>query len=126
MIARLARLLRANDGVAAVEFALIAPILLLILAGIFEYGRVLMVEQGVRDAMALVVRQAIVENMAASDAQSLLEARLAGIRGIDDYSVAVVDGDDLSITVNGSFGLVMGGLLPDDVISFEVATSLPR
>lgn len=126
MIARLARLLRANGGTAAMEFALVGPVLLLILGGIFEYGRVLMVEHGVRDAVNLVARQAVVQGLTGSEAETLLDDRLAVIRGIEDYSISSTDGTELLITVSGSFNLVMGGLLPDDMISFEVTTSMQR
>lgn len=126
MIARLARLLRADGGTAAMEFALVGPVLLLILGGIFEYGRVLMVEHGVRDAVNLVARQAVVQGLTGPEAETLLDDRLTVIRGIEDYSIAATDGSELSITVSGSFNLVMGGLLPDDMISFEVTTSMQR
>ena len=120
------RLLADCSGVAILEFALIMPLLLMMLAGIFEYSRVLLVEHAVRDIIDERVREGVITDMTASDVETAVEAELAEVPGIENYDVDVTDGTELAITVTGSFDLVMGGLLPEDAISFEMTTQFPR
>lgn len=51
---------RAQEGQALVEFALVAPVLLLLVVGIFEFGRAWNAHQGVTDAAREGARAAVV------------------------------------------------------------------
>jgi Flp pilus assembly protein TadG len=60
--ARAGRLLRDRSGAAAVEFALVFPLLLVMLLGIFEFGRVWNIHQVVTDAAREGARRAVVRD----------------------------------------------------------------
>jgi hypothetical protein len=63
-------------GVAAVEFAIIAPIFFLFVIGIIEFGRGMMVQQTLTNASREGARQAIVEGAIATDVQTLVSTYL--------------------------------------------------
>jgi Flp pilus assembly pilin Flp len=123
---RLRLFMRDSDGVAAVEFALILPVLLLMTAGIIEYGRVLFVEQAVRNIIDAAVRRGVVSAMTSEAVETQVLDELEGVHGIEDFEVEVGDGAELSVAVSGTFALAFGTLLPDGMIDFEVTTQFPR
>ncbi len=72
-----ARVRRANRrGTAAVEFAIVVPIFIAFVFGIFEFGRLVMVQQLITTASREGARLAITENAAASGVQSAVDAYL--------------------------------------------------
>ncbi|MEZ5920890.1 MAG: TadE/TadG family type IV pilus assembly protein [Parvularculaceae bacterium] len=60
------RFLRNRDGAQAVEFALVAPVLIAFLFGTFEIGRVMYTESKVAEAASAGARAATVYNKASS------------------------------------------------------------
>jgi Flp pilus assembly protein TadG len=54
---------RSDDGAAAVEFALVLPVLVLILFGIIDYGLYFSNSIGARSGLQSAVRQAVVDNI---------------------------------------------------------------
>ena len=119
-------LLGNERGAAAIEFALILPILMALLGGIFEYGRILFVEQAVRDLIDEAVRRGVITDLSAADVKGEVYAEVAVVPGIGNYTVAVTDGDDLAVTVVGSFNLVLGEFLPQDMLTFSMTGQFPR
>jgi Flp pilus assembly pilin Flp len=61
-VAATARALRDDAGAAAVEFALVFPLLLVMLIGIFEFGRAWNVHQVITDASREGARRAVVRD----------------------------------------------------------------
>jgi hypothetical protein len=123
---RLAQLLRDTRAVAALEFAMILPVLLLLTAGLVEYGRVLFVEQAVRNIVDAAVRRGVVSALTSEVVETQVEDEIDGVPGIGDFEVDVADGDELSVEVSGTFELAFGALLPDTLIEFEITTQFPR
>lgn len=123
---RLTQLLGDARGVAALEFAMILPVLLLLIAGTVEYGRVLFVEQAVRNILDAAVRRGVVSALTSEIVETQVEAEIDGVPGIHDFEVDVDDGDQLSVAVSGTFELAFGALLPDNLIEFEITTQFPR
>lgn len=119
-------LLRDQRGAAAVEFALILPVLLGLIGGVIQYGRVLMVEQAVRDIIDSSARSAVVTQATATAARTQVMDAITSLPGIADYDVTVTDGAALSISVSGSFDLVFGHFLPAQTQSFSLSTEFPR
>ncbi len=77
------RRLRDEAGAAAVEFALVLPVLVLILGGIVEFGRAWNVRQVLTDAAREGARVAVVNNtMPAAQLQALVKSTIldAGTR----------------------------------------------
>jgi hypothetical protein len=120
------RLLENTLGVAALEFALIFPVLMIMTAGLVEYGRVLFVEQAVRDVIDGAVRRAVVASLTSEVVETEVQSALEDVPGIEEFAVVVSDGAELSVAVSGSFALLFGDFLPDNLIDFEMATQFPR
>lgn len=68
---------RGRRGAAAVELAVVAPLLFLLLFGIIEIGRLLMVQQILTNASREGARRAIVENTTADEVESTVYNYLA-------------------------------------------------
>jgi len=67
-----------RKGAAVVEFAVVAPVLILLLLGMIECGRMIMVQQALTTAVREGARTAIVEGASASSAIDAAESFLAG------------------------------------------------
>jgi Flp pilus assembly protein TadG len=79
---------RADErGAAAVEFALVVPVLLLLLFGIISYGYMLSFRQAISQAAAEGARAAAVTLAGTSDAQRSALARTAVEEALDSYGV---------------------------------------
>lgn len=122
----LTRLTRDERAVAALEFALILPVLLMMVAGLVEYGRVLFVEQAVRNIIDDAARRAVITSLTGDAVETEVEASLENVRGIQEYTVDVDDGTELSVAVSGTFNLFFGAFLPETMIAFELTTQFPR
>lgn len=105
---RTARHLRRGDrkGVAAVEFAIIAPVFFLLVIGFIELGRALMVQQVLTNASRVGARRAVALNV--THAQVIEAARdyAAGV-AVPGISVQVTPspaaartGDPITVTVS--------------------------
>lgn len=78
------RPLRRHRGVAAVEFAIVAPIFFMLVIGIIEIGRAMMVQQVLINASRVGARRAV---MLSSNEQTVLDAVTeyaagVGVRGV--------------------------------------------
>ena len=80
---RFARLRR--TGAAATEFAIVAPVFLLMVIGILELGRALMVQQVLVSASRVGARQAITLGATTTDVENAVENYAAGlaVAGVD-------------------------------------------
>jgi Flp pilus assembly protein TadG len=88
-----------------VEFALLSPILCLLLIGLFEFGRVLMVEQVITNAAREAAREACLLSTT-EDAVEEAALRLTDAASLEDVEVAISPaintlegGDEVSVTV---------------------------
>jgi Flp pilus assembly protein TadG len=73
------RFARAQEGQALVEFALVAPVILLLVAGIFEFGRAWNAHQAVTDAAREGARAAVLADplMTADSVRAVVRNALA-------------------------------------------------
>lgn len=78
--------LRLRSGAAAVEFALVAPIVFFMLFVCIEVGRMLMAQHGLETAAREGCRAAVAWNTSSEDIEQLVAARLAPF-GIAGYTV---------------------------------------
>ena len=78
-------------GVAATEFAIVAPVFFLMVVGFLEFGRALMVQQVLINASRVGARQAITTGATTSEVQSAVEDYTAGV---------TVAGVDVSVSPN--------------------------
>jgi Flp pilus assembly protein TadG len=61
-----------------VEFALVAPMLVLLIFGMFEFGRMMMVEQILTNAAREGARRAILEQSTATEVETIVSDYLTG------------------------------------------------
>ncbi|MFH5804451.1 TadE/TadG family type IV pilus assembly protein [Alienimonas sp. DA493] len=64
-------------GAATVEFALVAPLFLLLILGIIEFGRMLMVQQILTNATREGARRAVIEGATAEEVRTLVDRYLS-------------------------------------------------
>jgi Flp pilus assembly protein TadG len=72
-------------GVAATEFAIIAPLFFMLIMGILEFGRALMVQQVLINGSRVGARQAITTGATSSDVVTAVEEYTSGVAvpGVD-------------------------------------------
>jgi Flp pilus assembly protein TadG len=115
---------RVRCGVAAVELAVVAPLFLLLLGGIIEFGEAFRVEHMLANATRRGARSAIVDGTATSqvlqqvkthcvqtlgvyEADVTVQLAINGITGVDLSQAA--EGDEISVTVRVPFSKVGAG-----------------
>ena len=86
---RISKFSKNRDGAAAIEFAIITPVFLLVLFGIINYGAYLGVLNGVQQLTAEAARASIA---GLSDDERLLLARGGGVAGVVGIESSVVSG----------------------------------
>jgi Flp pilus assembly protein TadG len=92
-----------RSGVAAVEFALVAPIFFLLVFGLIEFGRMMMVQQALTNAAREGSRVAV---LATTKNGSDVEARM---RDYLESVMANASSGDVRVTVPGNLGTVTSG-----------------
>ena len=103
-----------RHGIAAVEFAIVAPIFVIMILGIIEIGRAIMVQQIITNASREGARRAITEKATASEVQTVVNEYLAATSVKSGVSVdvtpapgpAVGFGDPITVTVTVPYGNV--------------------
>ena len=94
-------------GVAAVEFAIVAPIFIILILGIIEFGRAIMVQQIITNASREGARRAIVEEATTSEVENVVNTYLAATSVTNAVSVNVSPalgpsvgfGDPITVTI---------------------------
>lgn len=110
---------REHRGVAAVEFAVVLPLFLLVVFGMIEFGRAIMVQQVLTNASREGARRATIEGATESEVQSVVRTYLtnSSITGATT-TVAPSDllilgfGDSVSVTVEVPFEAVSWTAFP--------------
>jgi Flp pilus assembly protein TadG len=104
---------RTRRGAAVVEFAVIAPLFFMMVFGIIEFGRALMVQQILTNASREGARRAIVEGATASEVKELVSDYLsnASVSGsttqVSPQSLQAVGmGDKVTVTVSVPYASV--------------------
>lgn len=92
-----------RSGVAAVEFALVAPIFFLLVFGVIEFGRMMMVQQSLTNAAREGSRVAILPTTKnGSDVESRIRDYLQSV-------MANANSGEVRVTVPGNLGTVTSG-----------------
>ena len=91
---RRARSLRSEDGQALVEFALVVPVLLLLIVGLVEFARAWNTQQVLTDAAREALRSSVVANQSFT---------YAGMQGVIDQALvrASLDPARATVSMNG-------------------------
>lgn len=104
-------------GAAAVEFAVVAPVFFLLVFGMIEYGRMVMVQQIITNASREGARIGVLDGSTSSDVTTAVQGYLtsAAIRGADvtvTPSPPSSAGYGAPVTVNVSVGFNQVSWLP--------------
>lgn len=100
-------------GVAVVEFAVVAPLLFMLVFGIIEFGRLFMVQQILTNASREGARRAVLERATVTEVQTVVATYLSGA-SVSGASVTVSPaplstlgfGDPVKVTCSVSFAQV--------------------
>lgn len=105
-----------RSGIAAVEFALIAPVFFLVVMSIIEFGRVVMVQQVLTNASREGARRAVIEGASDQEVISQVDSYLAN-SSISGATVNVSPAD----LVNVGFGdpVTVSVSVPFDSVSWS-------
>ena len=104
-------------GAATVEFAIIAPLFLLLLAGIIEFGQAFRIEHAISVASRRGVRSAIVNGATTAQVEQTVKTQLVQTLGVNEADVTV------EVAVNGSAGASVSEAEEGDEVS--VTASIP-
>ena len=80
-------------GAAAIEFAIVAPVFFMLIFGMFEFGRMLMVQQVLTNAARSGARIAVIDGASSAEVISTIQEYLDN---------ASIDPQDVTISVNPS------------------------
>lgn len=105
---------KSRRGAAAVEFAMVAPVFLLLTFGMMEYGRMVMVQQVLTNGSREGARKAVLDGATTADVTTAVQAYLtnAGITGGATISVSpnpptsAASGDPVTVTISVPFSQV--------------------
>lgn len=106
---------RGRRGASAVEFALVAPVFVLLVFGIIEVGRALMVQQIITNASREGARRAIIEHASDAEVQQVVDDYLGATSVAQGVSISVTPttigpstgfGDPISVTVSVPYSAV--------------------
>jgi Flp pilus assembly protein TadG len=101
-------------GAAAVEFAIVLPVFVILVFGMIEYGRMVMVQQVITNASREGARRAVLDGATASAVQTAVASYLtnASVNGANQAVVSpanlatAASGDPITVTVSVPFSAV--------------------
>ena len=106
-------------GQSLVEFALIVPILVLLVMGIVEFGRIFMAQQAITNASREGARTGVLPTSSTSDVESTVNTYMtnAGLTGTSSMTCTNVgpttpSGSATSVTVSYSLEILTGTIVP--------------
>lgn len=106
---------RNRRGAVAVEFAVVAPLFLLLLGGIIEFGLAFRIQHALSNASRRGARAAIFENANADTVKQLVRTHAKSTLGVADGDVTV------AIAVNGVANASLSNTERGDAISVTVS-----
>ena len=117
----MSRSFRRQRGAAAVEFAVVAPVFVLLIFGMIEYGRMVMVQQMLTNASREGARRAVLEGATETDVRTVVRNYLTPANipiASGDITIQIGDppvaaaldsaefGDPIHVSVGVNFGSV--------------------
>lgn len=99
-------------GAAAVEFAIVLPVFVLLVFGMIEYGRMVMVQQVITNASREGARQAVLDGATTTAVQSAVTSYLSsaqvsgGSSTVSPDPTGAASGDPITVTVSIPFSSV--------------------
>lgn len=106
-----------RTGAAAVEFALVAPLFLFLLAGVIEFGHAFRIEHTLCNAARRGARSAIVDGATSNEVAKKVETHCVDILGVKKSDVTV------DVALNGTSDADLSSAVPGDEV--RVTVSIP-
>lgn len=124
----LRRLHRDRRGASAVEFALVLPVLLTLLFGTLEVGRLMWVRSTMQFAAEEATRYALVHTGASvAEITALARARVAAsVSSLAPQVTVTSTATTVTVQLNQDVPLVSAGLLPVRHVALSAISRLPR
>ena len=104
-----------RTGAATVEFALVAPLFLVLLAGIIEFGQAFRIEHSLSNAVRHGTRAAIVPGVASTQVANKVRSDCAATLGVKPADIKV------AVAVNGSTDVDVSAAQAADEICVTVS-----
>jgi Flp pilus assembly protein TadG len=123
-----ARLARDDSGASAVEFALLSPLLVLILVGMIQVGWALHCAASVRWALDASARSLLVDpDQTADELRSAMLARLSGLADTRTLAVTLQrNATDRTLVVSTHYEADLTlPLIPTDTLTFRNVVTVP-
>ena len=123
---RLSRLRRDQRGVAAIEFAMIAPIFFGLLIGIIDIGRYMWTLNTMQYAIDQGVRAGVVQQLSTEDVTGLVKSSLAGLDAAAFNVDVNADASSLSIMIDTNYAFLfpISSFMSSTTISLR--TEMPK
>jgi len=126
ILQRLLGLRRDQRGVAAVEFAIIAPVFVGLLVGILDIGRYMWTLNTMQYAIDESVRAGVVQKLSSDEVKDLAKSSMTGLN-TGAITVGVVDGaSTLSITADMTYKFLFPMSSFTDSTTISVRTEMPK
>jgi Flp pilus assembly protein TadG len=99
-------------GAAAVEFAIVLPVFVILVFGMIEYGRMVMVQQVITNASREGARRAVLDGATTTSVQSAVTSYLTnasvngGSTAVSPNPTTAASGDPITVTVSIPFSSV--------------------
>ena len=116
-------------GAAAVEFAIVLPVFLLLVLGTMEFGRLYWIQVTLQDGADTAARAAMITKYssgAATTLQNICNARIQALGVSSSSCVATVPSGNTAVTITASESFAfLFGALPKGTINLKGTTSAP-
>jgi Flp pilus assembly protein TadG len=118
---------RHRKGAAVVEFAVVAPLLFMLILGIIEFGRLMMVQEIVTNGAREAARQAVLPSATKTEVETVAQ-NYFNANGISGYTLTTTDpatasgGSPITVTVSVPYTSV--SWLPVGAIQWSDNTTL--
>jgi len=125
------RFINSRKGATAVEFALIAPVFLIMVIGVFELGRAMWIKASMQYAVEETTRYAIVNTGASTStlaayAQSAYSSSGINITGATFNASQATSGGKTYVTITGSFNFsVLVPIVPMPDVTLSAKSRIP-
>jgi Flp pilus assembly protein TadG len=123
---RLSRLRRDQRGVAAIEFAMIAPIFFGLLVGIIDVGRYMWTLNTIQYAIDQGARAGVVQKLSTEDVTGLVKGSLAGLNAAAITVDVTDDAASLSVAAATNYAVLFPISMFMSGTTISLRTEMPK